>query len=255
MVNGDFESAAAVRGGLRLRSFGVNQAVSGSACTDGESQRFTLIAEGGTIDYSNGQLFCGNLLASADAEILSAPSFGGGSVKVGDVTELSGIDFEEAGRELLDESETLCSAVEDGEATDAEVDSSGGITLTATGATVEMFSVRARDLSAATGVRFVGFEGQSINEVIINVMREADDSEASLVLSNFAVDLGSVPVRSVLWNICGGTDLVVIQAVGLPGALLAAGADVTLQNGQVTGQVVARTMRGSGGGQIINPAC
>jgi hypothetical protein len=39
------------------------------------------------------------------------------------------------------------------------------------------------------------------------------------------------------------------------GALLAAGADVTLQNGQVTGQVVARTLRGSGGGQIINPPC
>src|SRR5690606_14265262 len=81
----------------------------------------------------------------------------------------------------------------------------------------QMFSVRARDLSAATGVRFVGFEGQSTNEVIINVMRETDDSEASLVLSNFGVDLGSVPARSVLWNICGGTDLVVIQAVGLPG--------------------------------------
>jgi hypothetical protein len=101
-----------------------------------------------------------------------------------------------------------------------------------------MFSVRARDLSAATGVRFVGFEGQSINEVIINVMREADDSEASLVLSNFAVDLGSVPARSVLWNICGGTDLVVIQAVGLPGMRIPPSFSARRQNGSPSCSIV-----------------
>jgi hypothetical protein len=82
-----------------------------------------------------------------------------------------------------------------------------------------MFSVKARDLSVATSLRLVGFNSQSSSEVIINVMRESGDSTASLLLSNFAVDLGSVPARSVLWNICGGTDLVVIQAFGLPGTL------------------------------------
>jgi hypothetical protein len=129
-------------------------------------------------------------------------------------------------------------------------------------------------------VRFVGFENQSgTSEVIINVMREAGDSTASLTFSNFGVDLGSsLSARSVLWNVCGGTDLIVIQSFELPGtetraetrahtlltrcwwccdtgALLAAGADVTLQNAKVRGQVVARTLRGSGGGQIVNPPC
>jgi hypothetical protein len=82
MINGDFESAAAVRGGLRLRSFGVNQAIAGSACTAEERRRNTLIVTGGTHDYSDGQLFCGNLLASTDVTILSTPSFGGGTLIV-----------------------------------------------------------------------------------------------------------------------------------------------------------------------------
>jgi choice-of-anchor A domain-containing protein len=135
MVNGDFEAAGAVNGGLRLRNFGVDQA---AECTAEENQRFTLVVQGGTLDYANGQLFCGNLLASADVQVLSLPSFVSGSLKVGNVLELSGIDFEEAQRELLDESETLCSAVVENNAPSAVVDASGGITFTATGSAVEV---------------------------------------------------------------------------------------------------------------------
>lgn len=78
MINGDFESAAAVQGSLRLRNFGMNQA---TQCTPAESELFTLIVQNGTLDYSNGRLFCGSLLASSNVDILSLPSFGSGSLK------------------------------------------------------------------------------------------------------------------------------------------------------------------------------
>lgn len=138
--------------------------------------------------------------------------------------------------------------------------------------------MRALDLSSARNVRFVGFGNQNTEEVIINVMRETNDSSTSLIFSNMGISLGALPARSLLWNICGGTDSILIQSASLPGALpfvdsasrgfqnahaaarpvgalLAAAADVTLQNGQVRGQAVARTMRSTGGGQIVNPPC
>jgi hypothetical protein len=73
MMNGDFEGKLAVRGGLRLRSFGVNQR---AQCTAAESAGFGIVAQGpGSIDFSNGRLFCGNLLASNDSQIVNLPSF------------------------------------------------------------------------------------------------------------------------------------------------------------------------------------
>jgi hypothetical protein len=73
MMNGDFENRLAVRGGLRLRSFGVNQR---AVCTAEESAGFGIVAEGpGPIDFANGRLFCGNLLASNDSQIVNLPSF------------------------------------------------------------------------------------------------------------------------------------------------------------------------------------
>jgi hypothetical protein len=80
MMNGDFESGVAVAGGLRLRSFGVNQRV---ACDAAQSAGYGIIAQGpGVVDFTNGLLFCGNLLASEDSEIVNLPSFLNGGLVV-----------------------------------------------------------------------------------------------------------------------------------------------------------------------------
>jgi hypothetical protein len=71
LVNGDFESAAAVNGGLRLRSFGIFQ---NSPCTAQASQGSTLIVNG-PVDVVDTHLFCGNLLVTNQSDVIRPPSF------------------------------------------------------------------------------------------------------------------------------------------------------------------------------------
>jgi choice-of-anchor A domain-containing protein len=246
MMNGDFEGKLAVRGGLRLRSFGVNQR---AQCTAAESAGFGIVAQGpGSIDFSNGRLFCGNLLASNDSQIVNLPSFANNAgLVVGNVTELSGINFTLAAAELRNVSSNFCNASQT-TSTSAEVAEFGAITLRATGAANESFNVQASDLARSTGMRLVGFSS-STQEVVINIV-----GNQTATFSNFFVDVGSVPLTSIIWNVCEA-NLVVIQGFQFPGILLAPNSDVTLQNGLVQGQIVAATLRGSGGGQINVPFC
>lgn len=76
LTNGDFEARAAVRGGVRLRSFGVNQ---GPVCnlTGSDAAQFGFIVEGnGTFDFTNGQIACGSLLVSEGTQVVNLPGFG-----------------------------------------------------------------------------------------------------------------------------------------------------------------------------------
>lgn len=59
-------------------------------------------------------------------------------MQVADVLDVSGIDFEEARRELLDESESQCSLVGTGGVSEAVVDGSGSITFASTGSSSEV---------------------------------------------------------------------------------------------------------------------
>jgi choice-of-anchor A domain-containing protein len=250
LTNGDVESTIAVNGGIRLSSFGVNQR---AVCNATEAAGFGMIVgDSGSVDFTNGRLFCGNLLASANVTIVNLPSFGnGGRLVVGNVTQLSGVNFTLAAEELRNASAGLCGAASANgtNSTQAELDGFGGITLRATGVANESFVVRASDLSTAAGLRLVGFNRNTVQEVVINVV-----GNGTATFSNFFVDVGSVPLTSIVWNICEAPQ-VVIQGFQFPGILLAPNSSVTLQNGLVLGQVVAATLRGSGGGQINIPFC
>ena len=55
-----------------------------------------------------------------------------------------------------------------------------------------------------------------LQAVVINVVGASAEQVVSL--SNFFVNLGSVPVQTVVWNICGTSD-VVISRFQFPGSL------------------------------------
>jgi hypothetical protein len=75
VANGATGSALAVRGGLRLSSFDINNSHP-QVCDD---EDFGVVVEGSgvVVDVTNSQLSCGGLLASTNANIVSLPSFVG----------------------------------------------------------------------------------------------------------------------------------------------------------------------------------
>jgi choice-of-anchor A domain-containing protein len=126
------------------------------------------------------------------------------------LTGRSGVNFTLAGEQLRNTSQSLCSAANTS-ATAAEVADFGAITLRASGAANESFTVQASDLSRATGMRLIDFDRSTVNEVVINVV-----GNATATFSNFFVDVGAVPLTSIVWNICEA-NLVVIQGFQFPG--------------------------------------
>jgi hypothetical protein len=65
-------------------------------------------------------------------------------------------------------------------------------------------------------MQLVGIGALKLQSVVINVV--VASAEEIVSLSNFFVDLGSVPVQTVVWNICGAPD-VVISGFQFPGSL------------------------------------
>jgi hypothetical protein len=65
-------------------------------------------------------------------------------------------------------------------------------------------------------MQLVGIGALKLQAVVINVV--VASAEEIVSLSNFLVDLGSVPVQTVVWNICGAPD-VVISGFQFPGSL------------------------------------
>ena len=138
-------------------------------------------------------------------------------------------------------------------------------------------------MAAATSMHIVGISATlKLQTVVINVVGASAEQVVSL--SNFFVNLGSVPVQTVVWNICGTSDVVISRfqfpgmlpapfslpgfnhprgkylahssdalMVGRAGVLLAPSSKVTLENSQVHGQVIAKTLQG--GSFRITPSC
>ncbi len=72
-------------------------------------------------------------------------------------------------------------------------------------------------MASATSMQLVGISAAlKLQTVVINVVGASAEQVVSL--SNFFVNLGSVPVQTVVWNICGASN-VVISSFQFPGSL------------------------------------
>jgi len=129
------------------------------------------------------------------------------------------------------------------------VGSGGSVTLTTSLSGAVLFTVTTAQLNAATSLNFVYANASSITEVIVNVV-----GSGSLTLTNFQIFTGGVNSAFYTYNLCSATTLT-ITSFGLLGNLLAPFTDITINNGNINGNVVGLSLRGTGSGEVNLPTC
>ncbi len=214
----DVEGALAAGGDISLNAYAVGKRLSPAA-----DNANTLVA-GRSIAFSNGQLYHGNAAAptiSGDAYLAN------GSQILG-----SPIDF--AGLKQL---------YTDNSSRDADKTASGSVfnrygTMTLTGGLsgLNVFDVAGADTNAV-GLFHLDIPASAY--ALINV----GGTSASFL--NMGFDVGATPASHILFNFSDATSLT-LGGIGFEGSILAPNADVSFDNGHLDGQLIARSMSGTG---------
>lgn len=243
MTNGDVWGKVAVDGSVVARSFGFGTRIQ---CTADAANAATVIASGSSVSFANGAVDCGNLVTPASTTV-SGVNFNNGQAVTGDIEALTGLNFADVSASLSSASNALCSA----EGISASVGSGNRITLasTASGAAQITFTLTTAQLASASWVRFAIADVASVEQIVVNLV--GDDA---VDFSGFDTDLGGVSNGLITWNVCSATS-VTVTAFNFQGNLLAPTADVSLSNAQINGNVAARTLTGSGSGEVHTPVC
>ena len=102
---------------------------------------------------------------------------------------------------------------------------------------------------SASSIRFAFSDASTVQQVVVNVVGTDATS-----FSGFDVNLGGLTSGQVTWNVCSSTS-VNITNFNFQGNLLAPLADVVITNAQINGNVAARTLTGTGSGEVHTPQC
>lgn len=210
-LDSDTEGKMAIGGNATLRNYsvGINDR-GGDALVVGKDLKFT-----------NGTVY-GNAVVGGTAELTNV-NFQGGSLKSGNP-----IDFGKAKQSLLNLSTSYLS----GSATDAKFDF-GAITLAGTKST-NIFNLAGETLGKATSLSLEGS-----GSFIVNV------SGSNIDIKNFGFFLKGVEKQNILFNFFEATNLTA-SGLGIQGSFLAPKANVTFDNGQMNGTLVAASVSGNG---------
>jgi choice-of-anchor A domain-containing protein len=247
MINGDVEGRVSVNGGFKAQNFGTAQNL---ACSAEQALDVTNLVVNGPLNYANGQHFCGSAIALSNVK---APSFAQQSLGAGlaiasssaDLESRTGLDFDATTAFLQQLASQWCGADESNAPVVVNADHSI-VARSTTSASVQSFSVSVTDLIAAT--LFTIDVASSTDVVIINVI-----GSGALTLNGFDIDT-DLPASSIIWTVCDSTE-VNVNAMKLMGNLLAIEADVVLENAQVNGNVLARSLTGTSSGQVNIAPC
>lgn len=90
--------------------------------------------------------------------------------------------------------------------------------------------------------------GSPVQSVVVNVQG------TRVSFSGFQTETGGLASGLITWNFCSATS-VTIRNFGFEGNLLAPLADVTVENAQIAGLVAARSLSGTGSGEVHLPTC
>lgn len=190
-----------------------------------------------------GQLSCGNLVAPAATNVTGI-SFANGQLITGDVSAITGINFTSIQSALSSNSSNFCSS----QGVNATVGAGNRITFTGSNNFTQIFTINASVLASASAITFNFSNASAVGEVIVNVVG------SNVTFSGFDTNLGSLPAGLLTWNICSANN-VSISSFNFRGNLLAPNASVTIGNAQIAGLVAARTLTGTGGGEVHLPTC
>ncbi|TVQ53967.1 MAG: choice-of-anchor A family protein [Phycisphaerales bacterium] len=218
-ANTDFEGRVAAGGNVTFNNIGI-----GNQLPNSNGMRDDLIV-GGDINWTNGQVFGGNLVHGGSAS-LTGVGFPGGST-----IQASPIDFSVVQSEAQTASDFWSNLSDTG----TVANQFGQLNFSGNSSGLNVFTVDAADLASANGLNMNAPSGSS---VLINV------TGSSATLQNFGF-LGSWDPNRTLFNFVDATSLT-MSGIGVQGSILAPYADVLFQNGQMDGTLIANSLQGSG---------
>ncbi|HLO99943.1 MAG TPA: collagen-binding domain-containing protein [Fimbriimonas sp.] len=221
--NSDVEGRAAIGGNLEVQNYSF---ASGIGSTSGVS-----LSVGGDFKYTNGQVFQGNVRTRD-----TTPTISGFTVLNGSFFPASGLSVwvPTLVTEMVARSGFVGNASIDGS---TSLSSGGTLTLSGGSGSVRYFKVSAAQLANANTIKI---NAPSSATVVVNV------TGSSVTMSNSGISLlGGVTESSVLFNFYQATALTV-SGINIRGSVLAPQASLVFNNGQINGQVVAKSMSGNG---------
>lgn len=221
-TNSDVEGRLAVGGNLNVENYSVASNI--------PSKNGVSLSVGGDFRYINGQVFKGSV-RTKDA----TPTTSGFNVLNGTFSYNTGLTVwvPSLVTEMVARSGYVGNSAIDGSTNLT----SGTLNLTGGSGDVRYFKVTAAQMASASTIKV---NAPSSAAVVINI------TGSSVNMSNKGISLlGGVSSSSILFNFYQATTLT-LSGINITGSVLAPQAAMTFNNGQINGQVVARSMNGNG---------
>ena len=230
----DSEGPLAVGGDMNVTSFGI-----GSRLTSFWDSRDTLIV-GGTLTFNGGQLSRGNAVYRA----VAVDNF---TVAAGTKRQAAPpVDFP-GERSRFASLSSAWAALPQTSGVSVSYGAGGTVALDAAGRDgLVVFQMDGSRLASASGIQLANVHSGAT--VLLNI------SGNTVQLSNAGVAINGTsgepqPQDRVVWHFPQATSLT-ISSFSVPGMVFAPSAAVSLSNGHINGSVVARSLGGTGGGEI-----
>ena len=218
-ANGSADSGIAAGGAVSLNSYTVGAALGPSA------RGSDTLVVGGSLAATGGQLHSGNAVVGGGATLNRF------NIVKGDIRQGSPIDFAAQGLLLNTLADSLGAMAANG----TTAMQWGGLSLTGSQSGLNIFTVQAADLANANNFKIIAPRD---SQVLVNIVG------GSASLRNMGFALQGVAGGDVLFNFyeAGSIDM---SGIGLAGSILAPGATVNFNNGQLNGLLVAANYAGS----------
>lgn len=221
-TNTDIEGKLAVGGNVLLSSFGVGDKI----------QSGDVLIAGGNLDLTNGQIY-GNAIYGGSKVISKTDLNSKGANVTGTLLQGNPLNFEEAGNYLRDLSASLSQQTVNGTTTI----NNNAIALKGTDSKLNVFNLSGAQLKTANSF---SIDAAKDSTVVVNI------SGADIDIGSFGFFLNNgLSSQNVLYNFYEATNLK-SSGSGFEGSFLAANADFTFNNGQINGNLIVKSLTGTG---------
>lgn len=218
----DTEGRVAIGGNADLTGYGVGSKFSTVPTTAGNA-----LVVGGNLAYHSGEVHYGSLVYGGTLS-------GSPSVPNGTISQGNPIDFASTREYLLGASSYWASLAANG----STVAQYGGITLTGTDPSLNVFSLSGLALASSSSLNINAPAGST---VLVNI----DGSSNSFQYMGVNLASGGTDRQHVVYNFFESTSLA-INGISVQGTVLAPQAALTFGNGNIEGHVMVDSFIGSG---------
>lgn len=226
-VQNDFTSSSSDTQG-RIAAGG-NVTLSGYSVASGldkSANGTTTLVVGKTLNFGNGSVNYGNVVAGS---VTRTPTVNNGTVTTGSV------DLATEFARMVTASSDLASMINNG----STVAQYGGLTLTGTNSTLNIFTINASDLSKSG---YLNMTIPTASSVLVNIVGGNATWKGGLSINGSS---NMSYADNILWNFTDASSLS-INGIGVIGSVLAPYADVAFNNGQLNGTLIAKSASGNG---------